>query len=381
MPDVSEKKLYPYQEKSPVDLPGETWKEIPYFDGWFTISNLGRVKSLARVIECSNGVLRRKPEAIIRPAVFNSPNHFVGDFKIGLSITLNYQGQKKTFAVRRLVYDAFVAHIDLFNYDFNILCRDGNGLNMHYKNLELVTIAQKQGRIFSNHRSFSVFAELDMKAMAIRTASKRYRKITQYNLLGEKVAVHAGIVVAAKVTGINKSGIGGVLRGVHLKAGGYIWRYGKGADTVDLAGYWTDNRALMAKRQQKINTQYDLKGNRIAVYESLNAASKATGLSTGLISECLSGYLPKAGGYIWKFGSGLKKISEKDIKSHIDRFPSQSKPVAQYSPDNRFIARFDSIAQAAAAVGVHHSGVTAAVNGRQRYCAGFLWKFIKKKRP
>lgn len=45
------KSILPYQNNSLIDLKAELWKEIPGFEGYVLVSNLGRLKSLARYIE------------------------------------------------------------------------------------------------------------------------------------------------------------------------------------------------------------------------------------------------------------------------------------------------------------------------------------------
>jgi len=41
-----EKLKYPYQNRSPENMKGEEWKDIVNLEGYFMISNLGRVKWL-----------------------------------------------------------------------------------------------------------------------------------------------------------------------------------------------------------------------------------------------------------------------------------------------------------------------------------------------
>lgn len=59
--------LLPYQNKSLTDLKAELWKEIPGFNGHILISNLGRLKSLARYIErlTGQGVIGKRKNSFV----------------------------------------------------------------------------------------------------------------------------------------------------------------------------------------------------------------------------------------------------------------------------------------------------------------------------
>ena len=78
----------------------EIWKDIPGYEGWYQVSNLGRVKRLKK-IHCNHG--KRKiveREHILKP---------VADKK-GYSIVILSNGgkDKKHLKVHRLVADAFI---------------------------------------------------------------------------------------------------------------------------------------------------------------------------------------------------------------------------------------------------------------------------------
>lgn len=58
--------MKPYENLSIVDMPGELWKDIPGWEGYYQISNLGRAKSVRRTISDKNGVTRPIRERIIK---------------------------------------------------------------------------------------------------------------------------------------------------------------------------------------------------------------------------------------------------------------------------------------------------------------------------
>ncbi len=43
-------KLYPYMNLVASGLKGERWKHVPGFEGSYQVSNIGRVRSLDRVV-------------------------------------------------------------------------------------------------------------------------------------------------------------------------------------------------------------------------------------------------------------------------------------------------------------------------------------------
>lgn len=78
----------------------EIWKDIIGYEGYYKISNLGRVKSLARNIYYKDGSFSRyKPETIKKNKI-NTDGYY--------SITLSVNCHNKTIAIHRLVAQAFI---------------------------------------------------------------------------------------------------------------------------------------------------------------------------------------------------------------------------------------------------------------------------------
>jgi len=80
----------------------EIFKDIPNFEGYYQISNLGNVKSLERKVKHSKGGLRIVKEKILKPT---------DDGKGYLRAMLQKQGKIKLFQVHQLVAMAFLNHI------------------------------------------------------------------------------------------------------------------------------------------------------------------------------------------------------------------------------------------------------------------------------
>ena len=77
----------------------ENWKDILDFEGYYQISDLGRVKSLAKTITRKNGVKVFMPEKILKPTKAN-PGYF--------SLILCKENCRKTVRVHRLIAQAFI---------------------------------------------------------------------------------------------------------------------------------------------------------------------------------------------------------------------------------------------------------------------------------
>lgn len=77
----------------------EVWKPAPGYEGLYSVSDRGRVRSESRMITASNGERRRLPESILKPYK-NTTGH--------LRVDLWENHKRKRRYVHRLVLEAFV---------------------------------------------------------------------------------------------------------------------------------------------------------------------------------------------------------------------------------------------------------------------------------
>ncbi len=78
----------------------EIWKDIPEYEGIYQVSNLGRIKSLSRAINCFNGV-RIKKESI-RVLMTDKDGYY--------RVDLNKNGKQKHRYVHGIVAEVFLNH-------------------------------------------------------------------------------------------------------------------------------------------------------------------------------------------------------------------------------------------------------------------------------
>jgi hypothetical protein len=89
-----------YENRSLTDMPGELWRDVTGFEGAYMVSNLGRVKTLARTVSNATG-LRNVPSLIRKQS-------FVGKIYPYFVVTLYTAQRRSVFPIHRLVLTAFV---------------------------------------------------------------------------------------------------------------------------------------------------------------------------------------------------------------------------------------------------------------------------------
>ena len=115
-----------YCEDNILDLENEIWKEITGTDGFYFVSNMGRVKSLQGY------------EAIIlKPDLKNKQEGRTSYYRVDIS----YQGKQKHQLIHKLVASAFLEQPqDIVNYEIHH--KDFNSLNNKANNLVYLTISE-----------------------------------------------------------------------------------------------------------------------------------------------------------------------------------------------------------------------------------------------
>jgi hypothetical protein len=107
----------------------EIWRDIPNYEGYYQVSNLGRVKSVAKKVQGKSGSLRSLSEKILRISK---------DDKGYPIICLTKQSKRKTHAIHRLVAYAFLNHTPN-GYKVIVDHKDNNPENSKLENLQLIS--------------------------------------------------------------------------------------------------------------------------------------------------------------------------------------------------------------------------------------------------
>lgn len=184
----------------------EVWKDIEGWEGFYQISNHGRVKSLPRPRHGGHNHYMSKEK--IRAASVNN---------MGYSVVLLYKNKVYDRRyVHRMVAMAFIPNPDdkpLVNHI------DNNPKNNHIDNLEWCTQTENMQHAVRMGRHKSPFKG------KYGAANCRARAIKQFTLSGDLVAAYDSMCLAKCATGIDNSAISMCCSGRRKTAGGYKWSY------------------------------------------------------------------------------------------------------------------------------------------------------------
>lgn len=81
----------------------EVWKDIKNYEGKYQVSNFGRVKSLARIVESRKGIFGNKKEIFLK-----ANKNEKGYLRVKLCIVNDEVSSEKNFYVHSLVLNAFL---------------------------------------------------------------------------------------------------------------------------------------------------------------------------------------------------------------------------------------------------------------------------------
>lgn len=191
----------------------EQWKDIKGFEGRYQVSNMGRVKSLSRIV-CNRASNRaksfeyKKAGRIMKTHVSNSGYVFV---------QLWVEGTAFGKFIHRLVADAFIPNPNGYE---EVNHKDENKLNNNADNLEWCTPSY-------NMR----YGE--MAVIRQRGNIRNRKSIIQMTLEGEFVRQYKSIKEMYRLIGINREAVSRMCRGLEthrngraLKSvGGYLWKF------------------------------------------------------------------------------------------------------------------------------------------------------------
>lgn len=166
------------------------WKDIAGYEGLYQVSDDGQIRSLPRE-RCNGRGYYQTKGRILRPGMRGK------DGLLYQFVVLSDGKTATNYSVHRLVADAFLENPEMLP---EVNHKDENTMNNCASNLEWCT------------RAYNI-------------NYSKAKRVSQFNLCGEKLAEYQSIVVASKITGISRTAINNNLKNWSKTAGGYVWKY------------------------------------------------------------------------------------------------------------------------------------------------------------
>lgn len=243
----------------------EEWRPVVEYEGFYEISNYGRVKSLSRISVNKNGIKQLLKEKI------RKPTHGKHGY---LTLHLNKDNKVRQFYIHRLVAEAFIPNPDSLPF---INHKDENKQNNHVSNLEWCTPVYNVNYGTAHDR------------MVNTQINNGYggKPVLQYSLSGEFIKEWQTAGIAAKELGLSTNAIRLCCLNYssYSQSGGFQWK-DKG-DSREIGNILPIIKC-------------DLQGNEICRYESIVAAARENGINPDGIMFCINGKYKQSHGFIWK---------------------------------------------------------------------------------
>lgn len=189
------------------DLPGEKWEMIKDFEN-YTISNFGRVKSLERWVPNSLGGGQKIFERIMKLRGIKYFNKHLNSHFYVVNCLLSSEGKSYGKSVARLVYYHFVEKFDLDDHSLLISNIDGNKFNLHFSNLEKLTVNKLRSKVLNTGRG---------------KKGNYQQAVSQYTVDGDFVADYENIYEASKALEISPVYILNVINKKRITSGEFLW--------------------------------------------------------------------------------------------------------------------------------------------------------------
>ncbi|MDO7847650.1 NUMOD4 domain-containing protein [Hymenobacter sp. M29] len=165
------------------DLEGEEWTSVVGFDGYYEVSNLGRVKSCSRLVRTGGGGERLVIPRILKAGLTTSKK-LSQYFLVNLSV----DGVSKVQEVHRLVATAFLEE----THAHSVLHRNQNTLDNRKTNLYYGTQKERAQKAWDEGNQYSV------NLGKFGRDSQSSKPISMLDLEGNSLQIFPAVIEAAQ---------------------------------------------------------------------------------------------------------------------------------------------------------------------------------------
>lgn len=174
-------------------MKNEVWKDISGYEGYYQISNFGRIKSIKRTITRKDGKAKTFSPVMLKQNIGTTGYSYAN---------LSQKGKAKSERAHRLVAEAFIGNPE------NLPCInhiDENKTNNKVENLE-----------WCSYRYNNTYNDKQLC---------RATPVLQFTTNGEFVRKHRSQAEAEKAMGRGRLNISACCRGKIKSCAGYVWKY------------------------------------------------------------------------------------------------------------------------------------------------------------
>jgi len=195
----------------------EIWKDIKGYEGFYQVSNQGRVKSMERDILYKDGSVKHRKERIMKPR----------NLRGYCAVDLHKDGNYKVVLIHRLVGEAFIPKVDgKDELDHINTIRSDNRV----ENLRWTTKKENQNNIITRKHKSSASTETAklLRKYYEKGQISRSRRIVQLDKQGNYIRSFWGAQEVEEVLGFDAGLIARAAKGYVKVSKGYKWVYEEG---------------------------------------------------------------------------------------------------------------------------------------------------------
>lgn len=250
-------------------MQNEYWKSVVGFEGFYEVSNYGKVRSIERYVKQS-GHLRFVPQKMKQETVNRSGYPVV---------TLCKDRKSRQYLIHRLVAEAFIPNPDNKPFVDHI---NTNIKDYRVENLRWVTAKENaNNKLTLVHCRENTYTKERTDKILETKRGKSYKgapkRVFQFTKDGVFIKEYSSVAEAIREIGKN-IGIYRALNDPTMSAGGYLWFSDKQVNPI----------YKRRKEKHQLAICYcDAEGNLIKEFDSINEASRKTGIPRRNISRSL----------------------------------------------------------------------------------------------
>lgn len=191
--------------------------------------------------------------------------------------------------------------------------------------------------------------------------------VEQYSLNGQYIQEFPSANRAGQITGINARNITSCCNQLRQQAGLFQWKWKNDKKIISsIEGVYKNDTIL----------QYDLEGNFIKEWNSLQEIQKSLNISKSSLCSNLKGKTHSSKNFQWKYKHSNKEIKKcqkyKKTSSYLNKAHGG---VYQYDKNNNLIAYYETATDAKKATGISNSDIGQVCKGKRKTAGGFIWRF------